>query len=129
MFYKKSLIILFIVLSVSIFHFNSVSADCSGQSSSGDTVELCNPLGDNEPTIPELIGRVIKAALGIVGSLALVMFIYGGITWMTAAGNSEQVTKGKGIIVWAAIGLVVIFASYALVHFVIQTAILGVVTE
>lgn len=84
------------------------------------TVSLSNPLG-SDVTIPGLIGRVINAILGIVGSLALVMFIYGGFTWMLAAGSSEKVKKGKDILVWAAIGLIVIFSSYALVKFVITS--------
>lgn len=86
------------------------------------SVELPNPLGKNNPKPEVIIGNVIKQVLGIVGSLALVMFIYGGIVWMTSAGSSEKVEKGKNIIVWAVIGLVVIFSSYALVKFVIQTA-------
>jgi uncharacterized membrane protein YjfL (UPF0719 family) len=67
-----------------------------------------------------VIGNIITAVLGIVGSLALVMFIFGGLTWMTAAGNTERVTKGKNILIWATIGLIVIFTSYALVEFVIK---------
>ncbi len=94
-------------------------------STTSKTVSLTNPLGKDQTDIPVLIGKVIKAVLGIVGSLALVMFIYGGITWMTSAGNAEKVQKGKDTLVWAAIGLVIIFASYALVRFVIQDAILG----
>ncbi len=83
----------------------------------GGSVTLTNPLGTTEsPQV--LIGTFIKAILGIVGSLALVMFIYGGLVWMTAAGNTEKVTKGKDILMWAAIGLVVIFSAYALVTFV-----------
>jgi len=66
-----------------------------------------------------LIGTIIKAVLGVVGSLALVMFIYGGLLWMTAAGNTERVEKGKKTIVWAVLGLVVIFTSYALVKFIL----------
>lgn len=85
---------------------------------SAQTVSLPNPLG-NDVTIPGLIGRVIKAILSIVGSLALVMFIYGGFTWMLAAGSSEKVKQGKDIIVWAAIGLIIIFSSYALVRFIL----------
>ncbi|MFA5129264.1 MAG: pilin [Patescibacteria group bacterium] len=78
---------------------------------------LDNPLGEN--VTPEIfIGKIILAVLGIVGSLALVMFIYGGLTWMTASGNSEKVEKGKNIIIWAVIGLAVIFMSYAMVRFV-----------
>ncbi|MEA3398474.1 MAG: pilin [Patescibacteria group bacterium] len=76
-----------------------------------------NPLG-GDTDINILIGQVINAVLGIVGSLALVMFIYGGFTWMLAAGNNEKVQKGKDILIWATIGLVVIFSAYALVKFV-----------
>ncbi len=70
-------------------------------------------------SIPQtLIGKIINAVLGIVGSIALVMVIYGGFIWMTAAGNQEKVTKGRDVLVWAAVGLVIIFSSYALVKFV-----------
>ena len=37
---------------------------------------------------------------------------------MTAAGTAEKVEKGKQILLWATIGLIVIFTSYALVKFV-----------
>ena len=81
-----------------------------------------DPLGVNgKTTIQVLIGRVIRALLGVVGSLALAMFVYGGLTWMTAAGASDRVTKGKDILVWATIGLIVVFSSYMLVRFVIGT--------
>ena len=81
-----------------------------------DQVCLDNPLGIDSPQ--EFIGRIIRAILGIVGSLALVMFVYGGFNIMTAAGTAEKVEKGKQILVWATIGLIVIFTSYALVKFV-----------
>jgi uncharacterized membrane protein YjfL (UPF0719 family) len=46
------------------------------------------------------------------------MFIYGGFVWMLAAGNDQRVQKGKDIILWAVIGLVVIFSAYAIVNMV-----------
>ncbi len=95
---------------------NTSTTSNSGSGSS--VVSLSNPLGT--ASIPGIIGKVISAALGIVGSLALIMFIYGGITWMTAAGNEQNVTKGKNIIIWATLGLVIIFSSYAIVRFVLQ---------
>jgi hypothetical protein len=101
------------------------SRTCSDNNlSSGAAVKLNNPLGDTT-TVPILIGNIINAALGIVGSLALIMFIYGGFTWMLAAGNESAVEKGKNIITWAAIGLVVIFASYSLVRAVIAAITKG----
>lgn len=78
---------------------------------------LQNPLTTDDPR--EIVGLVIRAVLGIVGSLALLMFIYGGFLWVTSAGNDEKVKKGKDIIVWASIGLAVIFFSYIMVTFVI----------
>jgi type IV secretory pathway VirB2 component (pilin) len=87
-------------------------------SGSGKTTNLENPLGEiNSPQ--KLIGQIINTLLGVVGSLALIMFIFGGITWMTAAGSQDKVKKGRDILVWATLGLVVVFASYSLVKFII----------
>jgi hypothetical protein len=98
---------------------NIVSDSSSG---SNNTVSLKNPLENAGVTdVPTLIGKIIDALLGVVGSLALIMFIYGGFTWMLAAGNDSQVQKGKNILLWAVIGLVVIFASYSLVHFILKS--------
>ena len=82
-----------------------------------DEVCLENPLSTDSPEI--LIGRIIRAILGITGSLALVTFTYGGFVWMASAGNEKQVRKGKNILVWATLGLAVIFSSYALVRFIL----------
>lgn len=79
---------------------------------------LTNPLGKNV-TLQIIIGRVISAVLGVVGSIALLMFIYGGFLWLTSAGVEQKITQGKQIITWATIGLAVIFLSYTLVGFVI----------
>ena len=92
-------------------------ASCTtGGTSSGDTT-FPNPIGTD--SIQVLIGKIIQAVLGIVGSLALIMFIYGGFTWMMASGNQQAVQKGKDILIWATVGLVVIFTAYALVRFVL----------
>lgn len=92
----------------------------TGQAQGGsDPTQLPNPLG-SVGTPQVFIGKIIKAALGVVGSLALVMFIYGGFTWMLSGGSPEKVKKGKDILIWATFGLVVIFMSYALVQFVIE---------
>lgn len=80
-------------------------------------VTLPNPLGTTSPE--ELIGRVIKALLSIVGSLALLMFIYGGILWLTAGGSSEGVKKGQEIIKWSVAGILLIFTAYIILRYVL----------
>lgn len=74
-------------------------------------------------TTPEkLIGRMIKGVLGVVGTIALVMIIYAGITWMLAGvrGEAKEIEKAQDTILWAVIGLAVIFSSYAIVQFIIN---------
>ena len=119
------LLFVFIITVVIMIGYNTVLAETQPQTTSdpktctGPGCKLDNPLtGVENPQ--QLIGKVIIAALGIVGSIALLMFIYGGFVWMTAAGNQEMVTRGRNILMWAAIGLIVIFSSYALVKFVFQ---------
>ncbi|MBI4449818.1 hypothetical protein HY634_02060 [Candidatus Uhrbacteria bacterium] len=82
------------------------------------SVELCNPLPVSD--IPSIIGNVLRAGFGILGSIALLMFIYGGFVWLTSGGNPEKITTGKNTMVWAVLGIAIIFASYAIVTFVID---------
>lgn len=108
-----------ILLSILVFQFFPLVSE--GQQTCDPKKELCDPLNlPSENPIPILAGRIINTILGIVGSLALLMFIYGGITWMTAGGNEQRVKKGRDILSWAVLGLLVIFASYAILKFIFQ---------
>jgi hypothetical protein len=82
-----------------------------------------NPLGWLKPTegnvIPKLIGQMILIVLGVTGSFALFMFVYGGFYLLTSAGGTDKITKGKKILTWAIIGIIIILTSYALVNFII----------
>lgn len=83
---------------------------------------LYNPI--NATSVPELVNSIVKAILGMVGALALFMFVYGGMLWMTSLGNSQRIEKGKETLIWATIGLFIIFASYAILSFIF-TALSG----
>jgi hypothetical protein len=72
-------------------------------------------------SIPQIIGRIIRGALGLSGVVALLMFVWGGAQYMLAAGNSEKITKAKQTMVWATLGLVAIFGAYAAVSAILQT--------
>lgn len=96
-------------------------ADVNAPPSPTGIPALENPLGTT--SVPQLLGRVINAFLGITGSLALLLFIYGGFLWLTSGGNEDSIKKGKATIVWAVLGLVIIFGAYALVNFVISRAL------
>ena len=84
------------------------------RTSSWNIYRLHNPLGDGS-TVYTIVARVIKAAVGIVGSIALLMFIYGGMRYMTAGGSEEGVKTAKATIINATIGLLLIFFSYTII--------------
>ena len=77
---------------------------------------LDNPLKGNVTDAREIIGNIIRVALGLLGSLALLMLVWGGFQWMTSAGNSEKVEKGTTTMIWALIGVVLVLSSYLLVE-------------
>lgn len=79
-------------------------------------VTLPNPLGTTSPQA--LLGRVIKAILSIVGSITLLMFIYGGVLWLTAGISTDGAKRGKTILSSATIGLVIIFSSYIILRYI-----------
>ncbi|HEU0051374.1 MAG TPA: pilin [Patescibacteria group bacterium] len=89
------------------------AASDSTPSVSGNT--LYNPLG-NVDSVQALIGKAIRAVLGIVGALALLMFVYGGIVWVTSGGNEKRIEQGKNILINATIGLLIIFFSYTFIN-------------
>lgn len=73
--------------------------------------------------IREGIMSIVQYLLTFLGVIAILIMLYGGFTWMTAAGNEEKVGTAKKIISAGIIGLVIIFISYALAVFVIEQLI------
>lgn len=61
------------------------------------------------------VALIIRFALSLLGTIALVLVVYAGFLWMTAGGNEEQVTKSKTLLFQAVIGLAIILMSYGIV--------------
>jgi hypothetical protein len=67
--------------------------------------------------IINLAVKVAQLIWGVSGSVALAFFVYGGFTWITSAGSSERINKGRQIFQNAVIGLVLIFGSWLIINF------------
>ncbi|MEI7620462.1 MAG: pilin [Candidatus Falkowbacteria bacterium] len=65
----------------------------------------------------QLMVNVANWILGIVGSLALLMFVLGGFMFLISGGNAKTVEMGKGILIGAVIGLILVFSSYMIIQF------------
>ncbi len=73
---------------------------------------------------PTLIKQITKYISGIVGSLAVIIFIWAGILFVTSAGNEAQLTKAKKALLYGVIGAGIALAGAGLVAVI--NAVLGV---
>lgn len=64
--------------------------------------------------------QLIRYFLAGVAIVSTLMFIWGGYLFLTSAGNAEQVKKGKDVILWSSVGIVVILGSWVLIQFLLQ---------
>jgi len=70
--------------------------------------------------IANRIGQAGTIVLGFLGVIFLFFVTYSGIQWMTAGGNEERITKARGRMVRAAVGLIIVVSAYAMVAFVLN---------
>lgn len=69
-----------------------------------------------------IVAVVIKIFMGILGIIYLVYTVYAGFVWMTSQGDTDKIDKAKSTLLTGAIGMLVIFAAYALVRYVMRAA-------
>lgn len=65
-------------------------------------------------------GAVVNVFLGLLGTIFLILILYGGFLWMTAAGNEERIKKATQVIGRAVIGLIIVAMAYGITYFVLR---------
>lgn len=91
--------------------FPSCANDATSAVCSGTTDKLFGPGG--------FWNRILETFTFIIGAVAVLMIIIGGIRYTTSNGDQAQITGAKNTIIYAVVGLVVAVLSYGIVHFVI----------
>lgn len=74
--------------------------------------------------IPQVTGeQVLQNALNIVyfiaGAICVIVIIVAGIMYATSAGNAQNVTRAKNMLLFSIIGLVIIGLAFTVTQFVI----------
>ncbi|MBQ2672901.1 hypothetical protein IJG01_02950 [Candidatus Saccharibacteria bacterium] len=83
-----------------------------------------NEVGDGNSDLTGNITTILNAVIGVLGIVAVIVIILGGVQYMTSTGESGKVKKAKDTILYGIIGLVVCVLAFAIVNFVIAN-ILG----
>ena len=84
-------------------------------------VQNTTGLGDRDPR--EIAGSVIRVLLGFLGIIAVLIILYAGFLWMTAAGNDDKVSTAKSMMSAGVIGLVIILAAFGIASFVMDALV------
>ncbi len=105
--------------------FAVLSAAMVGTKALAATTEISDTEGITllTGTPGEIIDRIISVVLWVVGILAVVYLIWGGIIYVTAGGDAEKAGKGRTAITNAIIGIIIV--SLALI---IYKAVVGGLT-
>ena len=114
----------FLVFIIPVIVTLPVAAQCnisdlsiqSGASCARGSSQPANLIGDGG-----IFKRITDILLFLVGAVAVVMLIIGGIRYVVSGGEQAQVTAAKNTILYAIIGIVVALLAYAAVNFVTTT--------
>lgn len=90
-------------------------AVCDTGQTSGN--EVCN---NRDEDAGPLIKTLVNVLLFLAGAIAVIMIIWGGITYITSTGDSGRVQKAKNTIMYSVIGLVLALVAFAIVNFIID---------
>ncbi|MGB9706519.1 MAG: pilin [Microgenomates group bacterium] len=74
--------------------------------------------GSGADILARLIANFLKITFSVTGLVLLAMLLWGGIQWMTAGGDKEQMTKAQGRITSALIGFVIFMSVFAIINFI-----------
>jgi len=85
---------------------------------SGSSGSICGAAQSDE--LAPIIQNVINTLFVVLGMIAVIMIVIGGIRYATSGGDSSQTKAAKDTILYAVIGLIVAIMSYAIVNFVLE---------
>jgi hypothetical protein len=90
------------------------------QTGAGGNVINITPTGFTEPVQNITIGQIIAAAITLILIVAAIVFFFmliiGGVRWISSGGDKGQTEAARNQITAALIGLVIIFAAWAIVQ-------------
>ncbi len=106
----------FVLVPVAPAHaVDILSSGCTGTAASSAVCKSKDT--DNATTMTKTI---ITTILYILGIIAVLMIIIGGIKYTTSNGDSSGIQSAKNTILYAVVGLVIAIMSFAIVNFVID---------
>jgi hypothetical protein len=109
------------------------AADCSGATNNINAganaafgTDTCNvTTTGGAQSLASIAKTAVNVLSLIVGIVAVIMIIYGGLRYITSGGDSGSVGNAKNTLIYAIIGLIIVALAQLIVHFVLNAALTG----
>ncbi len=89
----------------------------AGSTASGS--QICGAADQGEDSFSKLMTNIVNTLLLVLGMIAVIMIVIGGIRYTTSNGDAQQTKSAKDTIMYAIVGLAVAVMAYAIVNFVL----------
>lgn len=83
----------------------------------GDSFDLNLP---KNPADTNTLAIGLQVIFGVLGAIAVIMVIYGGMRYVRSQGNPQELTKAREAIMYAIIGLAIAVLAEAIINFTIR---------
>jgi type IV secretory pathway VirB2 component (pilin) len=105
--------------SISFFHF-LVTISGGLPDINNQNINYNPPGSAIQPTesMTSILGHVAGWMTGIIGTIAVILVIIGGIQYAMALGDQEKINTSKRTILYAVVGLIIALLSYVIVPLV-----------
>lgn len=117
--FKQALIVFGLMVgAITFFSFVPVAGATTLLNPTDNPEAVAGATG-GETSIRALALRIVNYFLGFLGLVAVIMIIYGGVTYVISAGNDDAVGNAKKIIQYSLIGIIIILLSFVIVQAVL----------
>ncbi len=107
-------------LGVSALIAPNVSADTPANRYTSGSESVEQSATGRQTSLMSTLSVIINVALGVIGFVAVVMIIFGGVQYTTSSGDAAKVTKAKNTILYGIVGLVIALLAFAIVNFILS---------
>lgn len=78
---------------------------------------------DGDRSLMSNVAMLINVFASVMGFLAVGMIVYGGFMLLTAQGDPARIKRGKDVVLYSVIGVILVMLAYAIVNFVMNSGI------
>ncbi len=95
--------------------------NCGAELNVQQTGQNCSLQNTGQTDLQSILTRAVNIFSLIVGVIAVIMIIVGGLKYITSGGDSGNVSSAKNTIIYAIVGLIIVALAQFIVRFVLGT--------